>query len=500
MEILEAYDLTGSYRAAAELAGCDHHTVARYVQLRAAGQSPEVREYRARPIEEYLDKIEELVVRSDGRVRADVVHERITAMGFTGGERTTRRTVAEVKRRFAAGQRRVFRPWIPEPGLWMQWDWGEGPRVSGRRTQLWCAWLAWSRFRVVIPVWDKTLPTIVACLDATLRRLGGVPTYALTDNEKTVTVDHVARIAVRNPEIVQVARHYGMTIRTCVPADPQSKGGSEATVRIAKADLVPTAANLLGDYRTFGQLEAACRGFCEQVNDRAHRETRRRPADALAEEQTRLHPLPGEPFTVAFGTTRRVNWDGTISVEGVRYSVPHELVDTRVWARFHGDELIVTSVGESGPAEVARHARSSPGNPSIRDEHYPPRPQASGDRTPKAASAQEAAFLALGPGAAAWLVEAAAAGARRIRPKMAEAVALAKLHGAGEVDRALGTAAIAGRFADNDVLRILAHQAGREIDTPSRAGETHSLQPGTSAWSNFGLPATGSADVERGEA
>jgi hypothetical protein len=37
MEILEAYDLTGSYRAASELAGCDHHTVRRYVQLRAAG-------------------------------------------------------------------------------------------------------------------------------------------------------------------------------------------------------------------------------------------------------------------------------------------------------------------------------------------------------------------------------------------------------------------------------------------------------------------------------
>jgi len=42
----------------------------------------------------------------------------------------------------------------------------------------------------------------------------------LTDNEKTVSVDHVATIAVRNPEIVEVGRHYGMTIRTCVPADP----------------------------------------------------------------------------------------------------------------------------------------------------------------------------------------------------------------------------------------------------------------------------------------
>jgi len=65
-----------------------------------------------------------------------------------------------------------------------------------------CAWLAWSRFRVVIPVWDRTLPTLIACLDATLRRIGGVQAYALTDNEKTVTVEHVAGVPVRHPEIV----------------------------------------------------------------------------------------------------------------------------------------------------------------------------------------------------------------------------------------------------------------------------------------------------------
>lgn len=395
MEILEAYDLTGSYRAAADLVGCDHHTVARYVRLREAGQSPVEREHRERPIDEYLPKIEELVAASGGRARADIVHQRITAMGFTGGERTTRRAVAQVKQAFHAG-RRVFRPWItPEPGLWLQWDWGEGPRFRGRRTQLWCAWLAWSRFRVVIPVWDKTLPTIVSCLDTTLRRIGGVPTYALTDNEKTVSVDHVAGIAVRNPELVEFARHYGLTIRTCVPADPQTKGGSEATVRIAKADLVPTTANLLAEYRTFGELETAWRQLCVEVNDRSHRETRRRPVEALAEERTRLHPLPERPFTIAFGTTRRVNWDATISVEGVRYSVPHELVDTRVWARFHGDELIVTAVGEAGPAKVARHPRSTPGTPSIQDEHYPPRQDKDSERTPKATSAAEAAFLQL---------------------------------------------------------------------------------------------------------
>jgi hypothetical protein len=67
MEILEAYDLTGSYRAAAELTGVDHHTVARYVKMRAAGQRPDQRRHRARAIDDYLPKIEELVVRSHGQ-------------------------------------------------------------------------------------------------------------------------------------------------------------------------------------------------------------------------------------------------------------------------------------------------------------------------------------------------------------------------------------------------------------------------------------------------
>jgi hypothetical protein len=59
---------------------------------------------------------------------------------------------------------------------------------------------------------------------------------------------------VRNPEIVEVARNYGTTIRTCLPADPESKGGSEATVRMAKADLVPKDVNLREHYRSFGEL------------------------------------------------------------------------------------------------------------------------------------------------------------------------------------------------------------------------------------------------------
>jgi hypothetical protein len=46
-------------------------------------------------------------------------------------------------------------------------------------------------------------------------------------------------------------------------------------------------------------------------------------------------------------------------------------------------------------------------NPSITVEHYPPRSSDPLDRQPSARTAEEAAFLGLGAGAAQWLGEAA---------------------------------------------------------------------------------------------
>jgi hypothetical protein len=375
-------------------------------------------------IDPFLGKLEELVDRSHGKVRADVAHEKITAMGYAGSERTTRRAVAQIKAAHAAGRRRVFRPWVPEPGMWAQYDFGDGPRIGGTATILFCLWLAWSRFRVVLPLLDKSQPSVFAAVDVALRHAGGCPTYLLTDNEKTVTVEHVAGIPVRNPAAVTFARHYGLTIATCVPADPASKGGSEATVRVAKADLVPTAANLLAEYASFAELEAACAVFRDQVNARPHRVTR--------------------------------------------------------------GQAVIVHAGADGPAEVARHQLAAPGSPQVDGGHYPSAPPGALGRRPRARTAAEAEFLAIGDGAGLWLAEAAAAGASRIRAKMARAAQLARLHPAQAVDRALGQAAAAGRFGEGDLAAILTHQAQAAAGPATRASETHTLAQGTTGWARFG--------------
>jgi hypothetical protein len=313
-----------------------------------------------------------------------------------------------------------------------------------------------------------------------------VPTYLLTDNEKTVTVEHVAGIPVRNPAAVALGRHYGLTVATCVPYDPASKGGSESTVKVAKADLVPADANLLEEYSSFAGLEAACAAFCDQVNARPHRITRRPPAEMLAEERARLHPVAETPFTVALGVTRAVDDLSLVTFEGGQYPVPHPLAGQVVYVRRHGDQVVITHAGTAGVAEVARHLVTTPGSPRVDDAHYPPAPPGALERKPKARTAAEAQFLAIGGGAGLWLAEAAAAGTARVRAKMAGAAQLAALHGAAAVDRALGEAAAAGRFAEGDLAAILAYQAAAAPGESSRAREQHTLAQGTGGWARHG--------------
>lgn len=193
------------------------------------------------------------------------------------------------------------------------------------------------------------------------------------------------------------------------------------------------------------------RGVTDQVNTRVHRATRRIPAEMLAEERLRLHQMPDLPHTAALGVTRRVP-DNTpmVTFEHCQYSVPSTLLGQSVWVRHHDgtDEIVVCTLDDGGPIEVARHRRTSPGTPAIDDAHFPGHHhKVPGDYRVHARTAAEHAFLAIGAGAAVWLKEAAAAGTERINQKMAHAVELSVLGTGGDVDWALGHAAVHGRFA-----------------------------------------------------
>lgn len=491
MEILTTYDLTKSFRATAEICGVSHNTVRAFITARDEGRINESTERKSTKTGPYMDQIQEWVKASKGKIRGDIVHERIVALGYTGSVRTTRYALEKVKKHYKAEAARPHRPWIPEPGLWIQYDFGDGPIIDGAKTVLFCAWLAFSRFRIVFVMRDRTGPNVFSALDRTFRLIGGVPTYVLTDNEKLVTIEHIAGMPVRNPQAVAFSKHYSTVIHTCQPADPATKGGVEKTVHLAKADVVPTDTNLLPEYETFAQVEAACTAFMEKVNRRVHAATLEIPADMLENvERAALHRIPDEPFALALGHGRVVPPNTPmVSYENSTYSVPYQLMGQSVWVRESGvDEVVIVHAGQHGPREIARHPKTRPGVPSVLDEHFPPQPTGSLNREPKAKNDTELEFLDIGEGAKLWLKEATHAGVSKIRLKMAAAVEVAKLLGLSTVDHGLGAAAVHHRFTHEDLLSIIQVQR-----TPGYLEETRMvldpnqiLAQGTGAWAGFG--------------
>lgn len=132
-------------------------------------------------------------------------------------------------------------------------------------------------------------------------------------------VDHVAGFGVRNPRLIAAAAQYGITIATCVPADPECEGGSEATVRHAKADL-PTEANLLDAYSCWWELVEAGEALTAEVNTRPHRATHWEPDEAIVDEA--CCTLCPQCSTARRSVSPPSRLIGHHQLWGVTYSVP----------------------------------------------------------------------------------------------------------------------------------------------------------------------------------
>ena len=251
-------------------------------------------------------------------------------------------------------------------------------------------------------------------------------------------MDHVAGIPVRHPEMVALGRHYGCKVETCVPFDPESKGGVEATVKIAKADLVPSEANLLPAVRQLrrarGGLPAVLRAG-QRPGPPGDRGGPGEPAGGRAGA-----PAPAAGRAVRRSRWARSGWSATtrpIRFGSVRYSTPPGHAGTRVWCRVAGDELVDHRPhrprgGRDRPAPPV-----DPGQPA-----HPRRALPAPPRRERAAPAPAAApHRGRGrvPGhrrrrADAGWSRPPPPGAAGSAPKMARAVELAAVVGAGKVD------------------------------------------------------------------
>ena len=446
MDINAAYREVGTYRGAAEICGTTHKTVKREV-LRAEreeGAEPE-------PVAHNYDSVRDLVAarvkKTQGRISAKRLLPVAVADGYDGSARNFRRLVAEEKAAWRAGHHRGRRPGVWAPGDMLVIDWGEiGPLF------VFCAVLAWSRWRFVYFADNLGADTTFSALAACFEELGGVPKTVLSDRMGCLKGGTVAGVVVPTASYVRFATHYGFRPDFCEGRDPESKGLVENLVGYVKSDLmIPnelTVADLAG-------ANTAGRAWMVEVNTVEHSQIVAVPADRLETERALLAALPSLRAQIGKLVVRKVDRLSCVRFGSARYSVPTRHIAKQVEVRVVDGRLQVVFLG----AVIADHPVVAPGETSIIDAHYDgPRPAPRRAVRPKTKA--EIAFCALGPAADAFIKAAAAAGTTSLGGDLEDLAALQAAHGPDALIAALERAVMFGRFRASDVRSILAAGSG----------------------------------------
>jgi len=145
MDIISAYREVGTYRGAAEICATTHKTVRRVIERAEAGDARPVPAARVRNYESVADVVAARVAASNGRISAKRLLPVAAAAGYGGSERNFRRLVAAQKLSWRRDHHRGRRPAVWEPGGFLVFDWA----TVGAGLHLFCAVLAWSRWRFV---------------------------------------------------------------------------------------------------------------------------------------------------------------------------------------------------------------------------------------------------------------------------------------------------------------------------------------------------------------
>ena len=456
MDINAAYREVGSYRGAAEICGTTHKTVKRAVLAETAKNNATASDPVSHNYDGVRDIVVERVAKTNGRISAKRLLPIAVAAGYTGSPRNFRRLVSEVKAAWRCDHHRGRRPGVWAPGDMLVIDWGEiGPLF------VFCAMLAWSRWRFVFFADNLRAETTFAALAACFEELGGVPKTVLSDRMGCLKGGTAAGVVVPTADYVRFATHYGFRPDFCEGADPESKGIVENLVGYVKSDLMIPAELTVAD---LSAANTAGRAWMVEVNSVPHSEIMAVPAERLVTERELLKALPSLRARIGKLVIRKVDRLSCVRFGSARYSVPTRHIGKQVEVRVVDGRVEVILLG----AVVAEHCLVSPGEASVNDDHYGgarPTPQ----RAVRPKTPAEIAFCSLGPIAETFIKAAAAAGITSLASDLDELAGLEAAHGREPLIAALERAVTYGRFRAQDVRSILA--AGTGVARPTRPGD-----------------------------
>jgi transposase len=447
----------GSYRAAAEICGTTDKTIKRAVEKARAAETTSTDDVAvAHNYDPVTAIIAERVAKTDGRISAKRLLPVVRAAGYSGSARNLRRAVAEAKATWRIDHHRGRRPGVWAPGDMLVFDWGEiGPLF------VFCAVLAWSRFRFVYFADNLRAETTMDALAQCMETIGGVPKTLLTDRMGCLKGATVAGLVVPTPDYVRFVTHYGTRPDFCQGADPASKGIVENLVGYVKSDLmIPEEL----DVTDLAGANAKGVAWCAEVNAQVHSEICAVPAERLVVERPLLGDLPSLRARIGKVVLRKVDRLSCVRFGSARYSVPMSHIGRQVELVVANGTVTAVFLGEI----IARHDFVAPGEMAICDDHYGgARPYPA--RAVRAKTPAEKAFVALGPVAEEFIKGAAARGVTTLAGDLVELCALEAAHDRAAFLAAIGRAVEFGRFRATDVRSILA--AGTGVPRPRAPGD-----------------------------
>jgi len=222
--------------------------------------------------------------------------------------------------------RQVFARFETPPGIEAQCDWSPyRVPIAGRPAAAHCFSMiaAHSRYQFISFYRNERLPTLLHAHREAFLFFDGVFRHVLYDNMTAVTLGRSGGRPIWNPTFLEFAKHFGFEPRVCRPRDPNRKGKVERPFRFIEEDFLKAR-----EFSSWEDLNEQARRWLDTVaNARLHGTTKQVPRQLfLTEETPVLIRLPAMAFMTDRREVRKVQTDGTISLDGSFYGVPAHLV------------------------------------------------------------------------------------------------------------------------------------------------------------------------------
>ena len=447
--------------------GMHRHTVAKWLA------EPHYRARRRAPRRSKLDPYKPDIVRwlDSHPLSAAQIFQRLREQGYEGGYSILTDYVRQIRPpRPPAYLKLAF-----APGECAQVDWGSyGTLAVGatqRRLSFFVMVLCYSRLMYLEFTLAQTLEHFLSCHENALRAFGGGVKAVMVDNLKSAVLQRPSGEApVLHPRYLELANHFGFTIRPCAVGKGNEKGRVENGVGYIKKNFL----NGL-EISDLSALNLAAQQWLETVaNVRIHGQTRQRPVDRFEQEKSHLLALPESPFDSALIKTVRASNQFRVSFDANRYSVPAEYASRRVLLKAYPDRLCIYD----NEKLIARHRRCYERHRDIEDPEHPRALLA------QRRNAREhkllARFLSLSPQAEAYYHRLAE---RRLnaRHHVHKIVALSEIYGPEALARALDDALQFEAYSCEYIANLLETRARQRPHDPAplhvpRAGDLLELE------------------------